>query len=149
MPVADTPEPDSAQTNRAIVADYWAAHFARDWDAMVALLDEDVHYDDIGAPGDGSHGPVAVIQMLRLGLEPLEDYIHHPQRIFAEGNAVVTEHMEEWRFPTGEILRHPYVSIFELHDGKIIKWHDYSNIANITDNVPDWWLEHVSRGWQE
>ncbi len=137
-----------SEANRSAAAQYWAAHFARDWEAMGTFFTDDVHYDDIGAPGDGCIGPVNLVKMLRLGLEPLDDYVHHPQRMMAEGDAVMTEHIEEWRFHTGEILRHPYVSIFEFRDGKISRWHDYSNIANITDNVPEWWLEHVSAGWE-
>lgn len=140
---------DNHTDNRSIAHHYWAAHFQRDWEAMATFFTDDVHYDDIGAPGDGCRGPAALVSMLRLGLEPLEAYIHHPQQMLAEGDTVVTEHIEEWRFPTGEVLRHPYVSIFTMAGGKIAKWHDYSNIANITDNVPDWWIEHVSAGWTE
>lgn len=142
-------ETTTAAENKQIAAQYWASHFARDWEAMATFFTDNVHYDDIGAPGDGCVGPRDLVQMLRLGLEPLEAYVHHPQRMMAEGDAVMTEHIEEWNFHTGEILWHPYVSIFEMRDGKIAKWHDYSNIANITDNVPGWWLEHVSAGWQE
>ena len=38
------------------------------------------------------------------------------------------------------------VSVTELRDGKIFRWHDYSNIPNITDNAPAWWLEHIMSG---
>ena len=27
--------------------------------------------------------------------------------------------------------------------GKIARWHDYSNISNITDNAPAWWIERI------
>jgi hypothetical protein len=37
------------------------------------------------------------------------------------------------------------VSVTQLRDGKICRWHDYSNIPNITDNAPKWWLEHIMK----
>jgi hypothetical protein len=50
---------------------------------------------------------------------------------------------ERWTFGTGEVIDHSFVSVTELRDGKIFRWHDYSNIPNITDNAPAWWLESV------
>ncbi len=147
---ADDPAINSAQDpnpNVAVTADYWAAHFRRDWDAMMAFFTDDVHYDDIGAAGAGARGPEELINMLRLGLDPLDAYIHHPRQMVAQGDVVVTEHAEEWQFHTGEAFTHPYVSIFTFRDGKIARWHDYSNLENITANVPQWWIEHVSKGF--
>lgn len=136
------------ELNRAAADAYWSAHFQRDWDAMGGFFTADVHYDDIGCPGDGAQGREEIVSMLRLGLEPLEAYIHHPQRSVAEDDTVVTIHMEEWRFHTGERILHPYVSVFVFRDGKIAVWHDYSNIPNITENVPQWWTDQVAKGWQ-
>jgi ketosteroid isomerase-like protein len=63
--------------------------------------------------------------------------------MIAGGDLVMTEHTERWRFRTGEVIDHSFVSVTELRDGKIARWHDYSNISNITDNAPAWWLEHI------
>jgi hypothetical protein len=57
----------------------------------------------------------------------------------------MTEHTERWEFHTGEIIDHSFVSVTQLRDGRICRWHDYSNIANITDNAPKWWLEHIMK----
>ena len=32
---------------------------------------------------------------------------------------VVTEHVEQWRFHTGEIIDHPFTSVMEITDGLI------------------------------
>jgi hypothetical protein len=37
----------------------------------------------------------------------------------------------------------------EVRDGMIVRWHDYSNIANLTANAPAWWLEHIAKGWRD
>jgi len=52
-------------------------------------------------------------------------------------------------FHTGEVVRHPFTSVMELDDdGLITRWWDYSNLANLLDNAPQWWLEHIASGWR-
>ena len=132
------------ETNKAIVQRYWDALAERDWDAMMALLTDDAHYTDVGTPGEGGTGPDGVVGRVKIGLEPLSGYEHLPgTNMIAEGDLVMTEHTERWHFHTGEVIDHSFVSVTELRDGKICRWHDYSNIANITDNAPQWWLEHI------
>ena len=133
--------------NKEIVQRYWDALAARDWDAMRALLHDDAHYTDVGTPGPGGTGPDGVLARLRLGIEPLEGYEHLGEvHMVAEGDLVMTEHTERWTFHTGEMIDHSFVSVTELADGKIVRWHDYSNIANILDNAPAWWIEHIMKG---
>ena len=127
--------------NKQVVERFWLALAQRDWDAMAALLAPDAHYTDVGTPGPGGVGPEGVLARLRIGIEPLEAYWHYPGHIVAEGDLVFTEHVEHWQFHTGEAFDHPFVSVIELRDGKIVRWHDYSNIANIMANAPKWWLE--------
>jgi hypothetical protein len=35
-----------------------------------------------------------------------------------------------------------------VRDGKIARWHDYSNLPNLTQRAPQWWLQHISQGWR-
>jgi len=131
--------------NKAVVQRFWDALAARDWDAMKSLLTDDAHYTDIGVPGPGGSGPDGVIARLKIGIEPLAAYTHLPgTNMIAEGNLVMTEHAERWTFHTGEVIDHSFVSVTELRDGKIFRWHDYSNISNITDHAPAWWLERLA-----
>ena len=130
--------------NKQVVNAFWEALAARDWDGMKALLSDDAHYTDVGTPGPGGTGPDGVVNRVKIGLEPLEGYEHlDGSSIIGEGDLVMTEHTERWRFHTGEVIDHSFVSVTQLRDGKIIRWHDYSNIPNITDNAPKWWLEHI------
>jgi ketosteroid isomerase-like protein len=135
---------ESETENMAIVQRYWDALAARDWDAMRALLTDDAHYTDVGVPGPGGTGPDSVLRRLRIGIEPLAGYEHLPgTNMIAGGDLVMTEHTERWHFHTGEVVDHSFVSVTQLRGGKIARWHDYSNISNITDNAPQWWLEHI------
>ncbi len=141
-----TNETDRADANKAVVQAYWDALARRDWDAMKALLTEDAEYTDVGAKGGAGIGPDGVIARLKIGIESLSDYKHLPgENMIAEGDLVMTEHTEQWHFHTGESFDHSFVSVTELRDGKIFRWHDYSNIANIYENAPAWWLEEVAR----
>ena len=132
--------------NKQVVERYWDALARRDWEGMKALLAPDAHYTDVGTPGPGGTGPDGVVNRVKIGLEPLEGYEHLPGTIMiAEGDVVMTEHTERWSFHTGEVIDHSFVSVTELRDGLVVRWHDYSNIPNITDNAPAWWLEHIMK----
>ena len=136
----------TANDNKQIVQRYWDALAARDWDTMKSLLTDDAHYTDVGTPGPGGIGPDGVLRRLRIGIEPLAGYSHLPgTNMIAEGDLVMTEHTERWEFHTGEVIDHSFVSVTQLRDGRICRWHDYSNIPNITDNAPAWWLEHIMK----
>jgi limonene-1,2-epoxide hydrolase len=134
--------------NRYVVEHYWDAHFRRDWVRMATFFTADAHYTDVGADGSGATGPREIIARLRIGLEPLEGYYHLPKHMIADGDFVVTEHVEEWRFHTGEVIQHPFTSVMEVRNGLIERWHDYSNLPNLTQRAPKWWLEHIANGWR-
>ncbi|NNE73915.1 MAG: nuclear transport factor 2 family protein [Acidimicrobiales bacterium] len=139
----------SAAANKQVVERYWDAHFRREWDRMATFFAADAHYTDVGLDETGATGPDEIIRRLRLGIEPLEAYYHFPKHLVAEGDVVVTEHMEEWNFPTGEKIQHPFTSVMEVRNGLITRWHDYSHLGNLLENAPAWWLEHIADGWRE
>lgn len=135
--------------NRQIVERYWDAHFRRDWELMATFFAGQCHYTDVGLDQTGATGPVEILKRLRLGIEPLEGYVHFPKHMVAEGDLVITEHMEQWRFHTGEVIDHPFTSVMEVRDGLIVRWHDYSHLGNLLDQAPAWWIEHISAGWRD
>ena len=133
--------------NRQIVERYWKAHFLRDWHAMATFFATDAHYTDVGVDGQGARGPQQIVDRLKIGIEPLSGYYHHPRHMVAEGDLVILEHVEEWQFHTGERILHPFVTVMEVRDGQIVRWHDYSNIGNVIDHAPQWWLERIAQGY--
>ena len=134
--------------NKQVVERYWDAHFRRDWESMGGFFTADAHYTDVGMDAAGATGPSEIIARLQLGIGPLEGYYHFPRHMVAEGDLVITEHVEQWRFPTGEVVDHPFTSVMEVRDGRIARWHDYSHLGNLIDNAPQWWLEHIAAGWR-
>lgn len=136
-------------SNKEIVKRYWDTHFERKWDEMATFFSNEAHYTDVGLDAVGATGPKEIISRLRLGIEPLSGYIHYPKNTICEGSLVVTEHVEQWQFHTGEIINHPFTSVMELDDGLICRWHDYSHLGNLLEQAPAWWLEHIVNGWRE
>ena len=136
-------------SNKEIVKLYWDAHFERKWGEMATFFSNEAHYTDVGLDAVGATGPTEIILRLRLGIEPLSGYVHYPKNTICEGNLVVTEHVEQWQFHTGEVIDHPFTSVMELEDGLICRWHDYSHLGNLLEQAPAWWLEHIVNGWRE
>jgi limonene-1,2-epoxide hydrolase len=133
----------STEKNRLVVERYWDAHFRRAWDEMATFFTPTCHYTDVGADAKGATGPADIIRRLKIGIEPLSGYLHFPKNTIADGEFVITEHVEQWQFHTGEVIDHPFCSVMEVRGGLIDRWHDYSHLNNILDNAPKWWIEHI------
>ena len=139
------------ERNKQVAARFWDALYAHDWDVIGGFFTADANYVDVGTgeSGGGAHGPDQIVARLRLGLEPVQSHTHRMGQMMAEGSTVVTEHAEEWAFHTGEVILHPFTSVMELDDdGLIARWWDYSNLSNLLENAPNWWLEHIAAGWR-
>lgn len=134
---------DTPEANKAIVRQFWEALSARDWESFKTFFTPDAHYTDIGTPGNGATGGDNIVKRL-YALTIIAGYEHLPgENIIAEGDLVMTEHTERWIFEEGNVLDHSFVSVTQFRDGKICRWHDYSNIGNLFGNAPQWWMEKV------
>jgi limonene-1,2-epoxide hydrolase len=141
------PSVADSQANRALIEQFWKDLYARDFDKVGSYFTDDAHYTDIAAPEEGAYGPERIIARLRLGIEPLSAYEHHFKNMVADGDLVVTEHAEEWHWHTGESVLLPFVSVHELRDGQIIRWHDYWDLTTLMNAAPQWWVEHIMKGY--
>jgi ketosteroid isomerase-like protein len=139
---------ERAMENRTLIEGYWDVLERRDFEGCGAYFAEDGVYTDVPVGEVGATGPVEVAARLRLGLEPLERYVHHLGYIVASDDVVMTEHTEEWFWHTGEHVALPFVSVMELRDGKIVRWWDYFNLPTLLDGAPQWWLDHIAQGYR-
>lgn len=139
---------DRATENRTLIEGFWNVLERRDFEACGAYFADDGVYTDVPVGTVGATGPTEVAARLRLGLEPLERYVHHLGNIVASDDVVMTEHVEEWFWNTGEQVALPFVSVMELRDGKITRWWDYFNLATLLDGAPQWWLDHIASGYR-
>jgi len=140
---------DDPAANRALVGRLWAALYdRRDYDEVGSLFTPDGFYTDMPNPQAGATGPAQIAARLRLGLGPIERHTHDVELLLAEGDAVVTEHVEHWGFPTGETVSLPFVSVHRIRDGQLVSWRDYWNFPTLMDAAPAWWLEHIAAGYR-
>jgi len=139
-----------AERNEATIAGFWNLLYTKDWDALAALFAPEGEYTDVPTPADDvARGPEAIIARLRLGLDPVEAMIHHPRSVVADGDLVMTEHAEEWRWHTGEVVILPFVSVNQFDaEGRILRWWDYWDLNTLLGSAPQWWLDHILSGGQ-
>ena len=137
-----------AVANKGLVLRFWDDLARRDWDAVARYFDDDSHYTDVCAPEPGAFGAERIVARLRLGIEPLEGYVPSPPKlVVAEGDAVIVEHTEEWRWHTGETVVLPFVSVHEVRGDTIARWHDYWDLQTLMNAAPQWWVEHIMGGY--
>jgi ketosteroid isomerase-like protein len=134
--------------NRELVEKLWDDLYnRRDYDAVGAAFADDGEYTDVASPADDvARGPAQIAARLRLGLEPVASISHDVRVIIAEGDMVVTEHVEHWEWSTGERMTSPFVSMHEVRDGKFVRWWDYWDLATMMNVAPAWWIEHIMEG---
>ncbi len=130
--------------NRRLIERFWSDLYERDYDKVGCYFAEDGLYEDVPAPDSGAVGPKAVAARLRIGLEPVDRYVHHLHRMVSEGDTVVTEHTEDWHFHSGEVVSLPFVSIHVVKDGRIVLWRDYWDMNTLMSAAPKWWIERLA-----
>lgn len=146
MTATNTP---TEAANIELVQQFWEALKKRDFDAVGAFMSEKGRYVDVPVNHtDGAIGPAETAARLRLGLEPLEKYVLHDGPIIASGSTVITEHREEWFWKTGEYSNVEFCSVMEVNDGKVDRWWDYVDLGQLMGNAPDWWVEHIMKGYK-
>jgi limonene-1,2-epoxide hydrolase len=140
---------NDAEANKALVQQLWDALYERhDFDEVGSLFAADGFYCDMPHPDRGATGPAEIAARLRLGLAKLSGHDHDIERLVADGDTVVTEHVEHWHFPTGEHISLPFVSVHRVRDGRITLWRDYWNWDSLMAGVPQWWLDDLAAGYR-
>ena len=140
----------TTDANRSVVERFWDALGRRDFAGVGAMMSPQGHYIDVPLVGSepGAFGPDEVEARLRLGLEPLSDYVLHPGVIVVEGDLAVTEHREEWTWHTGEQVLLRFVSVQEVRNGLVDRWWDYLDLSTLLNAAPAWWIDQISGGYK-
>src|SRR3954451_17396001 len=115
------PEHPQTDANGELIRRFWDDLYRKDFDACGAYFADDGVYTDVPVGEVGATGPAEVAARLRLGLERIDGYVHHLRTIAADGDVVMTEHVEEWHSNSGEHVALPFVSVMELHNGEITR----------------------------
>lgn len=106
---------------QAVTEAFLAALMESDLDGAIALLDDDVHYVNVGLPAiDGAEKVRRAFKGLAGPNVAFEAYLH---AISADGPVVLTERTDVIAF--GPVrLQFWVMGRFDVHDGRITLWRD-------------------------
>lgn len=128
-----------------VVAAFWDALYARDWAHIRTFFGpRSIYYDVPTGPATAAKGPDGIEARLRLGLETLSGYDHERGLIVADGEHVVTEHAETWRWAGGECVTLPFVSVQRVTGGTIVLWKDYWDYQTLMNGAPADWQDRLA-----
>ena len=139
----------TAEDNRRAIKRFRDALYGQDYGALGECFWPDGEYTDAATPADDvAHGPSEIAARLQLAFGRLDELSDELRLLVAGDDAVFTEHVEHWRWPSGETMALPVVSVHELRDARITRWWDYWDMQVLVDSAPQWWFEHVMAGWK-
>lgn len=127
--VTDTAAPTAQQTPEQIVDAFIAALERLDLDAGIALLAEDVEYDNVPmAKVHGLDGVRAVLQPFLARASEVEWRVLHQA---ASGDTVMNERIDRFHMPIGWV-EIAVAGLFVVREGKIVLWRDYFDLGAAT-----------------
>jgi limonene-1,2-epoxide hydrolase len=139
----------TADENRELIEGFWKDLYNQDFPSLVSRFDQLGQYTDVVTPDDDvATGPAEITARLTLAFARLSGLSDERLHLVAGDDAVMTEHVEHWQWPTGESMALPVASVHEIRFGKIIMWRDYWDMSVLTRSAPQWWFEHVMQGWK-
>lgn len=117
----------TSMTPAETVGAFITAIEANDLDRALALVSDDVEYDNV--PLGKVHGPQAMRDTLApmLGAASVIEWVVRRQA--AEGNLVFNERLDRFQLPSGWI-EVAVSGVWEVDDGKITLWRDYFDEAS-------------------
>ncbi len=129
---------------QATVLGMWAALSRRDWEAMKPFLAQDCIYVDMPlGPAAAARGPENIVKRLKVGLEPLADYVNHDGLLLSNGSDVMYEHSETWTWVSGESAVLQFVTVHKVLDGQLTVWKDYWDFGALANHAPPDWMQQL------
>lgn len=134
----------------ATVLGLWRALSKRDWQGVQTFLSDDCIYLDMPVgPAAAARGPVDIVKRLKIGLEPLADYVNHDGLLLTDGADAMYEHSETWTWSSGEVALLRFVSVHKVGEengaGKVTLWKDYWDMGSMVSQAPSNWLEDLAK----
>ena len=116
-----------------VVRAFMAAASAKQYDAALALLTDDVEYQNMMLPP--VHGKAALQETLDalLALCTASEWVVH--REVAAGDLVMNERTDRFEMG-GRWVDLPVAGVFELREGRIALWRDYFDLPTIMNEMP-------------
>lgn len=126
----------SEMMNVQIVQQIYAAFGKRDMQALLTLLSNEIDWQLLGPPkiahAGPHHGRDQVRRFFATVAETLDIQQFAPREFIAQGDKVVALGYYAGRVKvTGREYASEWVHVFTLRDGKVIKFREYTDTANL------------------
>jgi len=103
------------------------ANEARDIDAILAVLTDDVVYENVPMSVMNGHDEVrAMLGPFSEMAERIEWEVLHQVE---QGNVVMNERIDRFWLVGGKTVELRVAGVFEIRDGKVAVWRDYFDLA--------------------
>ena len=122
-----TPSPGEAVT--ALIK----ANEARDIDALLAVLTDDIVYENVPMSVLNGHDEIRAMLTGFLGsAERVEWEVLHQVE---QGDVVMNERIDRFWMPENKTIALRVAGLFEVRDGKVAVWRDYFDLASFTEQM--------------
>ncbi len=127
--------------NVAVVRAAWEAWERRDMEALFALYDPEIVWDQTRAPASELssvyHGHDGVRHFFREWTAPFESYYAHAEEIIDAGDAVLVRCRQGGRGEQSavDVEMPPYWQVYRLRDGRVARIEVYSDHTEALEAV--------------
>jgi limonene-1,2-epoxide hydrolase len=109
------------------------ANEARDIDAIVALMTDDVIYENVPMSALKGHEEVrGLLEPFVGGAKKVAWEVLHQVE---QGDVVMNERVDRFTMADGREIAIRVAGVFEVRDGKIAVWRDYFDLAEFTNQM--------------
>ena len=119
-------------SNSKVIIDFIEAWNRMDFDSISSALDENIFYHNI--PMEPLNGKEAALNFL-TSLADCESIFWELTFIAENGNAVLTERIDNFNYKDGRKISLPVMGTFEVKNGKILKWRDYFDLSTFQKQI--------------
>jgi limonene-1,2-epoxide hydrolase len=110
-----------------VVGELIKANEAKDIDALLAVLTDDVEYENVGM--GVCRGPDEVRALLGPFFEMAERMHWEVLAQLEDGGTVMNERVDHFFLPGGKQVDVRVAGYFEVRDGRVRRWRDYFDTA--------------------
>ncbi|WP_250032341.1 nuclear transport factor 2 family protein [Paractinoplanes maris] len=111
--------------NDALVRDFVEAFNTKNADELSRFLADDVVFQNYGE--DAVHGRESVIDLWRGVMRAFPQIRFETVNQAVDGDVVLAEQVHGLGLPGGPVAPIMNLAVYEIRDGKIAAWRDYSN----------------------
>jgi limonene-1,2-epoxide hydrolase len=116
-----------------VVADLIKANEAKDIDAVLAMLTDDIEYENVGMGVCRGHDEVRAL--IGPFMEGAEGFKWEVLAQLESGDTVMNERVDRFFLPGGKQVDVRVAGYFEVSNGKVRRWRDYFDTGKLLTDM--------------